>query len=227
MTDEVIKKINEKRAELDAIYTKYHNWEQGSKIYINSMYGGLANPYMYFFDKDLAECITKQGKNAILYAESNINDYFLNHWYDDKATHEKMGITVTRPVKKQVTVYIDTDSCDKNTIIHCKDKDRTIEELYNDCVKYGNAGNTMSGHESVFCPIPILNQSESNDVYFAKAKRIIRHKVKKKKWKITTKSGKNVIVTDDHSIIVIRDKNRISCKPSEILKTDKIITVIP
>ena len=110
MTDEVIKKINEKRAELDAIYTKYHNWEQGSKIYINSMYGGLANPYMYFFDKDLAECITKQGKNAILYAESNINDYFLNHWYDDKATHEKMGITVTRPVKKQVTVYIDTDS---------------------------------------------------------------------------------------------------------------------
>lgn len=110
MTDEVIKKINEKRAELDAIYTKYHNWEQGSKIYINSMYGGLANPYMYFFDKDLAECITKQGKNAILYAESNINDYFLNHWYDDKATHEKMGITVTKPVKKQVTVYIDTDS---------------------------------------------------------------------------------------------------------------------
>jgi DNA polymerase elongation subunit (family B) len=110
MTDEVIKKINEKRAELDAIYTKYHNWEQGTKIMINSFYGGLANPYMYFFDPALAECITKQGKNAILYAERNINDYFLNHWYEDKKTHEKMGITVTKPVKKQVTVYIDTDS---------------------------------------------------------------------------------------------------------------------
>ena len=110
MTDEVIKKINEKRAELDAIYTKYHNWEQGTKIMINSFYGGLANPYMYFFDPNLAECITKQGKNAILYAERNINDYFLNHWYDDKETHRKMGITVSKPVKKQVTVYIDTDS---------------------------------------------------------------------------------------------------------------------
>ena len=64
MTDEVIKKIKESITELNAEYMKYHNWEQGTKIMINSFYGGLANPYMYFFDPCLAECITKQGKNA-------------------------------------------------------------------------------------------------------------------------------------------------------------------
>lgn len=110
MDSELEKKIKEKIEELNATYTKYHNWEQGTKIMINSFYGGLGNQYMYFFDPRLAECITKQGKSAILYAERNINDYFLNRWYDDKEVHEKLGVTVHCPVKKQVTVYIDTDS---------------------------------------------------------------------------------------------------------------------
>jgi len=225
MTDEVIEKIKKSIEEQNAIYTKYHNWEQGTKIMINSFYGGLGNNFMYFFDPRLAECITKQGKSAILYAERNINDYFLNHWYEDTATHAKLGIRVVRPVKNPVTVYIDTDSCDKDTIIHCNDKDRTIEELYNECEQYGGAGNTMAGHESVRCPILVLNQSDANGVYFAKVKRVIRHKVKKKKWKITTKSGKTVIVTNDHSIIVVRNGERMSCKPSDILPIDMLLTI--
>ncbi len=110
MTDEIIKQIKESISELNATYMTYHNWEQGTKIMINSFYGGLANPYMYFFNVDLAECITKQGKNAILYAESHINDYFQNYWYNDKETHRKLGVKVSRPVTGQVTVYIDTDS---------------------------------------------------------------------------------------------------------------------
>lgn len=110
MTEDVIKEIKDKIEELNSTYMTYHNWEQGTKIMINSFYGGLANPYMYFFDVNLAECITKQGKNAILYAESHINDYFLNHWYDDYETHRKLGVKVHMPVKKQVTLYIDTDS---------------------------------------------------------------------------------------------------------------------
>lgn len=121
MTEDVIKEIKDKIEELNTTYTTYHNWEQGTKIMINSFYGGLANPYMYFFDVNLAECITKQGKNAILYAESHINDYFLNHWYDDTATHSKLGVRVVRPVKNPVTVYIDTDSCEKHTCINISD----------------------------------------------------------------------------------------------------------
>lgn len=110
MTDEVIKKIEKSISELRDTYTKYHNWEQGTKRLINSFYGGLANPYMYFFNVNLAECITVQGKHAILYAESKINEYFQNYWYDDKETHKKMGVVVYKSIIQPVTVYIDTDS---------------------------------------------------------------------------------------------------------------------
>lgn len=110
MNKDLEKKIKDKIDELNATYTKYHNWEQGTKIMINSFYGGLGNQYMYFFDPRLAECITKQGKNAILYAERHINEYFLNEWHNDVEVHKKLGVTVHCPVKKQVTVYIDTDS---------------------------------------------------------------------------------------------------------------------
>lgn len=110
MTEEVIKQIKDEIVNQKAIYTKYHNWEQGTKIMCNSFYGGLGNNFMYFFDPRLAECITKQGKSAILYAEDHINDYFLNHWYDDTTTHAKLGVRVVRPIKNPVTVYIDTDS---------------------------------------------------------------------------------------------------------------------
>lgn len=225
MTDEVIEKIKKSIEEQNAIYTKYHNWEQGTKIMINSFYGGLGNNFMYFFDPRLAECITKQGKSAILYAERNINDYFLNHWFEDKETHRKLGVTVSKPVRNQVTVYIDTDSCDKDTIIHCNDKDRTIEELYNECEQYGSAGNTMAGHESVNCPIRVLNYNEYNehDIYYALVKRVIRHKVKKEKWKLVSDSEKYVIVTGDHSLIVFRGDKKIKCKPNEIESTDYVL----
>ena len=46
------------------------------------------------------------------------------------------------------------------------------------------------------------------------------------KYKITTESGKEVIVTEDHSCMVIRDGELISIKAKDIDKeTDKIITV--
>lgn len=222
MTEDVIKEIKDKIEELNATYMTYHNWEQGTKIMINSFYGGLANPYMYFFDVNLAECITKQGKNAVLYAESHINDYFLNHWYDDHETHRKLGVKVYRPVKKQVTVYIDTDSTVGSTNINCEDTCRTIEELYNHCEQYGSAGETLSGHESVNCPIKVLNYN-GNDLYYANVKRVIRHKVSKKKWRIMTNSGKSVTVTNDHSMIVYRNDKQIVCKPEEMKKTDKLL----
>lgn len=223
MTEELRLKILEEADRQEAEYNKYHNWEQGTKILINSFYGGLANSYMYFFNVDLAECITKQGKSAILYAEKNINKYFNEYWHKDKKTHEAMGITVTGKVVNDVTVYIDTDSCDKDTVIHCEDKDRTIEELYNYCEQYGNGGNTLAGHESNLCNVRVLNYSESDGLYYANVKRVIRHIVSKEKWLLKTKMGKHIVVTNDHSLVVYRKGNQTICKPHEILKNDTVL----
>lgn len=58
-------------------------------------------------------------------------------------------------------------------------------------------------------------------------KYIMRHKVSKGKFKIKSKSGKEVIVTEDHSCMVIRDNKLIDIKAKDINpKTDKLVEVI-
>ena len=54
----------------------------------------------------------------------------------------------------------------------------------------------------------------------------MRHKVfNKSKFRIKTKTGKELIVTGDHSVMVIRNNELISIPAKNILKTDKIITI--
>ena len=51
----------------------------------------------------------------------------------------------------------------------------------------------------------------------------MKHKVKKKMFKIKI-NDKEVEITEDHSIMVLRNNKLISIKPKDILKTDKLIT---
>jgi hypothetical protein len=102
----------------------------------------------------------------------------------------------------------------------------TIEDWYLSNKVNGSAGETLTGHESVKTFDRILNFSDSGNIYYAPVKRIIRHKVTKPKWKLKTKSGKEVVITNDHSMIVFRDGVKLEVKPSEILKTDKILVVL-
>ena len=90
--------------------SKYFNYEQAVKLMLNSIYGAFGNEYFYFFNVDIAETITLQGKDAILYTEELVNKYFREFWHNDKATHDKMGIEVTERVKEPIGIYIDTDS---------------------------------------------------------------------------------------------------------------------
>ena len=52
--------------QLSAKYTAY---EQAVKLTLNSIYGAFGNKWFHFFNINIAESITKQGKNAILYSE--------------------------------------------------------------------------------------------------------------------------------------------------------------
>lgn len=222
--------VKEKKLEIEKIKkeaSKYYNYEQSVKLALNSIYGAFGNRWFYFYNVDIAETITKQGKDAILYAENMVNLYFNKYWHKDIKTHEKMGITVTGQIKEPVGIYIDTDSVVGDTIIHTNSGSMTIEELYQRSLDNNlrDAGTTLNGHESVNTDLKTLNWSKSNELYYAPIKRVIRHKVSKKKWKLKLKSGKEIIVTNDHSLIVFRNGIKIEVKPSEILKTDKVLSV--
>ena len=133
-----------------------------------------------------------------------------------------------------MTVAGDTDSVSADSIVECAHNGEalekiTIEELFNE-QKYKNMDtvlNLENGSEVVPCDdieirtfSPILGHVVQKPV-----KYVMRHKVSKARYRITTASGKQVIVTGDHSCMVIRDGKLIAIKANEINpKTDKMIT---
>ena len=109
---------NKTKEELKELYietedsvNRYYNQEQAIKRILNSIYGAFGNEYFYFFNINIAESITLQGQNAILYTEKMVNGYFTSFWHKDTELHEKLGIQVKGTVVKPVVIYIDTDSC--------------------------------------------------------------------------------------------------------------------
>lgn len=117
-----------------------------------------------------------------------------------------------------------TDSVSSNSIIRTEKYPNgiKIEDFYNKNIS--NIGETtLVGHESVHTDDKVLNYNKT--LTYTPVKRIIRHKVTKKKWKITTTSGKSVECTDNHSLIVFRNGEKIKVKPSEIISGDKVLTI--
>jgi DNA polymerase elongation subunit (family B) len=204
--------------------SKYTAYEQAVKVMLNSIYGAFGNKWFHFFNIDIAESITLQGQSAILYSEKILNKYFQEFWHKDKPVHDFLNIKVKNKLVRPSVVYIDTDSVVGDTLIKLDDgREVKIEDLYNEGLN--SAGSTLNGHESVSINNDVLNWDEVKGLYYTPVKRVIRHKVSKPKWKLKTKSGKEIIVTNDHSRIVFRSGRKLEVKPSEILKTDKILTV--
>lgn len=90
----------------------YNNYQLGTKVVINGIYGAFGFSGFYFYNKHIAESVTKQGKHAILNAEKLMNLWAQKGWLNDSKTHEKMGLKIIKPNEKMnpVSVYIDTDS---------------------------------------------------------------------------------------------------------------------
>ena len=154
-------------------------------------------------------------------------NYWYKQWHLDFELHQRLGIkNVTQIGKDEHTsIYADTDSCHKDSLVRTDNGSFTIEDWYNKNLINESGGETSKGHESVLTDDKILNFSENENLYYAPVKRIIRHKVSKDKWKLKTKSGKEIIVTNDHSMIVFRNGEKIEVKPSEIIESDKILVL--
>ena len=108
LTDNEAKLLVDHYKQLSAKYTAY---EQAVKLTLNSIYGAFGNKWFHFFNIDIAESITKQGKNAILYSETILNKYVNDFWHKDTAVHSHIGIKVKGKIEKPSVIYIDTDSC--------------------------------------------------------------------------------------------------------------------
>ena len=111
----------------------YNNYQLGTKVVINGIYGAFGFSGFYFYNKNIAEAVTKQGKHAILNAESIINKWAQKVWLKDKKTHKKMGVRIKPGCEnidiKSITRYIDTDSCVFDTNINISEDIIIINDI--------------------------------------------------------------------------------------------------
>lgn len=175
---------------------------------LNSLYGAISTPYFRLYNLRIAEAITSCGRHIL---KDSIN--FMNEYLN--------GISNTN---LDFVLYSDTDSCDGGSIIYVNGKKISIEDYYNslpnDFIKKQHGDwvkNIDNGDVSL---------SYSKDLILEEKpiKYIMKHWVKKRMFKISI-DGRSVEVTEDHSIIILRDEVIISVRPKDIKPTDEIIYI--
>lgn len=203
-TEELENRLKSLELQLSGLDNKQKNF----KLLLNSLYGATGNQYFRYYDVNIAASITAVGRESISFIGEYINDYFA-----DKDTNgiDNFG---------KVVVYGDTDSCVGSTELNT-DKGRIkIEDLYE---LSGKEEEIRENNFVKFLDDEIKCQSVDTFFRFSQFKPInyvMKHKVKKRLFKITV-GKKEVIITEDHSLMA--DHIEIDC----IWFRKKIVEVKP
>lgn len=228
-----LNELKEFKEEVVDLRHEYALLENAYKVCANAGYGSSANEHFYFFLPKLASDITGECRNLTQTMWHNLEEFFHETLWERKDIQEQFGFELDETKhdwyrEQPISVYSDTDSTSFDTILKTSNGECTIENLFNESLKQNGIKDiTNNGHEIVKCNDDVLNWTKENGLNFVPIKWIMRHKVSKPMFKITTKSGKTITVTEDHSCIVFRNGEQIAIKAKDINKeTDKILSVI-
>jgi hypothetical protein len=172
----------------------------------------LANAGFRYFNPDIAESITLTGQLLIRSLEAKFDADF--------SEVMKMDCTGTM-------FYADTDSVTGDTIVRVNGEDITIADYYE---KNRNPYTYEDGfNQSYVKPVtsdttPSINL-KTKDIENNRVLHIMKHRVKKRMFKITV-GGVAVTVTEDHSVMVLRNNRIMSVKPTEITQNDRCINIV-
>ena len=249
-----VEELEEEVERLKNLGDFYETKQLALKKFINSVYGATASKYFIAHNTAVAESITLQGQDLNHYSENSVNEYFSGIFQNDTELHKKLGIDSEKAKKvsiakgkttetgtldgpefsylngnQSLTVAGDTDSQLGSTQFRVDNNITTMEDFFikakyenNDVViKLTNGSEIIPVHNHMTLSYKDHDYKTSE----LPINYIMRHKVTKDKFRLKTKSGKELIVTGDHSIMVIRDNELISLPAREIKKSDKIITI--
>ena len=201
--------FEERKVELEKQIATYKNEQTAIKVLMNSLYGQLGNKYCRWYDIRIPRSITKTGQTMIRYIARRMNE-FLN---------AECGTTGFDYV-----TAIDTDSVTGDTVINVDGQDISISDFYEqnneEFLVEDNLNNNFvkRAHGITQAVDKEGNLTNSNIKY------IMKHRVKKKLYRITV-DGDSVVVTCDHSIMIKRDNKIIEVKPTELISGDVIIKI--
>ena len=217
---------------------QYSLLETGAKLCGNAAYGASANKNFYFYNVNLAADITGECRLLTKTMWHNIEEFFHETIWERKDLWEKFDFELDESKHdwyrtQVVSCYSDTDSITGNSLLLTKENNKniskkiSIEDLFNQSLaKFGLNTLTENGQEIVKCDKLVLNWTKDKQLNYCPIKWVMRHKVNKECFRIKTKSGKEIIVTEDHSCVVFRNNEQITIKAKDINKdTDKILSI--
>lgn len=232
-----LEELQEFKNQVSDLRHEYSLLELAMKTLGNAAYGSSANQYFYFYNMYVASDITGECRNLTKTMWNDLEYFFHETLWERKDLWKQFDFELDESKhdwyrKQHISIYSDTDSITKNSLLLIKDNKNienkvTIESLFNKSLQdNGLLDITQHNQEIVKCDYNVLNYS-NNEIKYVPVKYIMRHKVSKPKFKIKTKSGKEIIVTGDHSCVVFRNGKQLTIKAKDINKdTDMILSVI-
>lgn len=173
------------------------------KILLNSVYGYIGTKFSPVFNKTIAEAVTKSGQHCTREMVG----------YTNNLLNELVGTDKS----KEWVVAGDTDSVIGTTLVKVNKCYMTIEEAFN----------SLPGHIDVLVngtEVKVIDGEYNTDTFsnYSRIANISRHKVDKLLFKVSIPNGRSVVMTKDHSLIVLRDGKMIEEKPAEMRFADMI-----
>jgi len=187
----------------------YNTKQLVEKTMINSLYGAMANRWFPLFNEEMAAAITGNGRYFIQKLAKYIEE-----------TLQKLHAS-----EKPYIVYGDTDSVIGSTLIKTNNGDIPIEDLYKDLDGDIEVRGKHNFIKHVKIPIKAASVSKDKELQYNNINYVMKHKVKKRMYKIKC-NGDEVTITEDHSMMVVRDDKLIEIKPKDVLKSDKLIKIV-
>lgn len=192
------------------------------KILLNSLYGVLGLPVFRFYDLDNAESVTLSGQDIIKATGKKLNSYYKKQLVD-------AGVDKDTVKSNDYITYTDTDSVAGTSIVNTNLYGKiSLENLFSKLEENNEEHVIDSSNREFIFPkklkLPFYDE-ENKKIKTGNVDYIEKHKIFKKRFKIKTKLGKEIIVSEDHSIMVLENSRLIEKKPTELSKNDEIITI--
>ena len=197
-------KLEEAKNAKDKIQEEYWDKRQHvKKINLNSLYGAILNPGCRFFDKRIGQSTTLTGRAIARHMDAYVNECITG-------AYDHTGDSI---------IY--GDSVTGDTLIKTDSGEIAIEELFRQTPEHCIVGNKEYA-TGALAKVVGFNAYEDSPI-MSNISYVMRHKTKKKLYKITLENNKSVTVTEDHSVMVDRDGFLMEVKPNDILDKDLII----
>lgn len=204
-------KLAESIASEDKTQEEYWDKRQlVKKINLNSLYGAILNAGCRFFDQRIGQSTTLTGRSITKHMAATVNEIITGEY-------DHVGKSI---------IY--GDSVTGDTLIKMSNGEEiTIKDLFNNIsykvIQDGGKEYAIPTSENDSYKVLGYNSYEDESVW-RDISYVMRHKTNKKKYKIISEHGKEVIVTEDHSLIIDRDGFTLEVKPTELQENDLLIT---